>query len=328
MAPRLWPGRASTRAILLATAIGISASFGQVTLSAASQAADAPTANPGETLIGTPLRTPDFSQETFKRLSEDLAIAEARMRIAPDREDSFIWLGRRHGYLANYEKAVEVFTQGLAKYPESYRLLRYRARHLARSRQFAQSITDYERAAQLMEDLPDTVEPDGMPNALGLPLGTYKSNIHYYWGQTSFAVGDYTTMLRGMERAMELVPDYAYNDLLVPTSLWRYMALMKLGRRAEAQRIIRAVPSDLSLIENHAYYQAVQYLNGNLEEAESKSKNNILLAFTIAMQDMFEGNHTEAQARLEHIVKRSALGFWPAEVELVSTYKVTPQQAG
>ncbi|WP_417449963.1 tetratricopeptide repeat protein [Kordiimonas sp.] len=308
----------------MATAIGICASVGQAPLSHA----DIPAAlvpQSGYSLIGTPLRKPAFSENTLKQLEEDLEIAKARLRIAPNREDSYIWLGRRHGYLGDYAKAVEVFSAGLERFPESYRLLRYRGRHLARSRMFEQAITDYRQAASLMENVPDTVEPDGMPNALGLPLGTYKSNIHYYWAQTSFAVQDYETMLTGMEKSMEFVLPHAYNDLLVPTSLWRYIALMKLGRAQEADAVLAAVPNDLTLIENYAYYDALLHLKGELEQVEAKAVNNTMLAFAAAMKDQFEGRHQAAEKRLHAIVGGSALGFWPAEVELVTTYAYTPR---
>ena len=81
---------------------------------------------PRLTLIGTPLREPDWSPEVRARLEEDLAIAQAAMEVAPEREDSFIWLGRRLGYLARFPEAIEVFTRGLEVHPTSYRLYRDR----------------------------------------------------------------------------------------------------------------------------------------------------------------------------------------------------------
>ena len=44
---------------------------------------------PRVTLIGTPLREPEWSPEVRARLEEDLAIAQAAMNVAPDREDSY-----------------------------------------------------------------------------------------------------------------------------------------------------------------------------------------------------------------------------------------------
>ena len=82
----------------------------------------------GFTLIGTPLREPDWTRTTKARLEKDLEIAQAVMSIAPEREDSFIWLGRRLGYLVRYQEAIDVFSDGLELFPDSYKLLRFRVK--------------------------------------------------------------------------------------------------------------------------------------------------------------------------------------------------------
>ena len=153
--------------------------------------------NVTETLIGTPVTQPNWSEATRERLEKDLEIARAVMAVAPEREDSWIWLGRRLGYLARNGEAAEVFTEGLERFPDSYKLLRFRGRHLARNREFDRAIADYRRAAELVENIPDSYEPDGIINSRHQYLGSYRSNIHYYLGQTSWAVGDYEATLLG-----------------------------------------------------------------------------------------------------------------------------------
>lgn len=70
------------------------------------------------------------------------------MAVAPEREDSYIWLGRRLGYLTRWSEAIEVFGQGLERFPDSYKLLRYRGRHYARTRQF-------EKARAVVQQIPE-----------------------------------------------------------------------------------------------------------------------------------------------------------------------------
>ena len=65
-----------------------------------------------ETLIGTPITEPAWSPQTRARLEKDLEIAQAVMAIAPEREDSWIWLGRRLGYLARYTEKVTSASTG------------------------------------------------------------------------------------------------------------------------------------------------------------------------------------------------------------------------
>ena len=187
------------------------------------------------TLIGTPLRAPSFSAETKARLEKDLEIARATMAIAPEREDSYIWLGRRLGYLARFPEAIEVFTEGLQKFPDSYKLLRFRGRHLARNRQIERAVADYQRAAMLVENTEDSFEPDGIINARHQYLGSYRANIHYYLGQTSWALGDYAATLRGMERS-SMEPLVQHDDRRVATTYWRYLAHRKLGQHSARAR--------------------------------------------------------------------------------------------
>ncbi len=269
------------------------------------------------TLIGTPLRAPEFGLETRRRLDEDIAIARAALRIAPDREESFFWLGRRLGYAGRYCDAIDVFTQGLERFPDSYRLLRYRGRHLTRSRQFALGLADYRRAMQLMSGQPDSFEPDGLPNPLGLTLGTYQSNIIYYHAQTSFAVGDYERMVEGLARAYTLVPDFARDDMLPPTAYWTYLAYRKLGETDRARRAVAEIPADLALTENHEYHRAVKVFQGVLKPSDLTDNEGSLVKFALAMELRFAGDEAAATALLRELVEDNAQGFWPAEVELV-----------
>jgi tetratricopeptide (TPR) repeat protein len=268
-------------------------------------------------LIGTTLREPGWSPETKARLEKDLEIAQAVMRIAPDREDSYIWLGRRLGYLVRYQEAVDVFTQGLERFPDSYKLLRFRGRHLARSREFERAIADYRRAAKSVENVQDSYEPDGIINARHQYLGSYRANIHYYLGQTSWAVGDYESTLRGMEQSSG-EPLVQHDDRLVATTYWRYLAHRKLGQHDAAAQLVAEIPDDLELLENHTYYDGVLFFKGTLTEQELLLRADSIANFAIAMNHHFSGDDTTAESMWREIVESSAQGFWPAESELIA----------
>lgn len=271
----------------------------------------------GQTLLGTPLREPDWSPETRARLEEDLAIARAQFEVAPQREDSFIWLGRRLGYLTRWEEAIEVFTQGLEVHPESYKLLRFRGRHLARSRQLDLAIADYRRGSELMEGQQDSFEPDGIINARNQFLGTYKSNFHYYLAQTSYAVGDYETTVSGMERSYAEPLLGATSDRLVATSYWLYLAHRKLGQDAEARAVVDRVAEGLELVENFTYYNGVLFFKGVRTAEELLPEADSIVKFAIAMEHSFDGEQERAEEMWLEIVEGSAQGFWPAEAEIL-----------
>lgn len=275
---------------------------------------------PAQSLIGTPLRDPPWSPATRERLEKDLLIARAVMQVAPEREDSYIWLGRRLAYLERFPEAIEVFTQGLSKFPDSYKLLRFRGRKLARSRQFERALADYARGIELVENLQDSYEPDGIPNAQNRTLGSYRGNLHYYWGQTSWAVGNYADVLSGMQRSA--AEPLAQNpDHLISTKYWRYLALRKLGRHQEAAELVRDVPADLKLLENNTYYDGVRFMQGALSKEELMSRADAVSLFAVAMDHHFRGEREAAEKLWESIIVDTPQGFWPAETELLASRK-------
>jgi tetratricopeptide (TPR) repeat protein len=277
----------------------------------------------GETLLGTPLREPEWTPEVRARLEEDLAIARAQFEVAPEREDSFIWLGRRLGYLTRWEEAIEVFTRGLGLHPESYKLYRFRARHRARNRQLDLAIEDYRRAAELIAGQQDSFEPDGIINARNQFLGTYKSNIYYYLGQTSYAVGDYETTVSEMTRSA-LEPLGPSEDRKVSTAYWLYLAHRKLGQEEQARAAVAEVADDWEMIENLTYYQAVLYFKGLRTEEELLPEGDSIIKFAIAMEKSFRGEQEAAEQMWLDIVNASAQGFWPAEAELLFANNAEP----
>ena len=269
-----------------------------------------------ESLVGTPLSVPDWPPETRARLEKDLEIARAVMEIAPEREDSYIWLGRRLGYLTRWGEAIEVFTAGLEKFSDSYKLLRFRGRHLARNREFERAIADYRRAAELVESVQDSYEPDGIINARHQYLGSYRSNIHYYLGQTSFAMGDYQATYDGMMRAAA-EPLVQHDDRRVATGFWLYLALRKLGHEDQAQSVVDAIPEGLDLVENHDYYLGIRFFKGTLDEGELMQLAGLNSTFGVAMVHLLEGREVQAEAMLRELVAGSAQGYWPAETEIL-----------
>lgn len=270
-----------------------------------------------ETLIGTPIMEPEWSDNFRKRLETDLEIARAVMEIAPERQDSHIWLGRRYGYLTRYGEAIDVFSKGLEQFPDSYKLLKFRGRHLARNREFDLAIADYQRAAELVEHIQDSYEPDVIINARHQYLGSYRSNIHYYLGQTSWAIGDYQATLAAMTRAAS-EPLVQHDDRRVATGFWLYLALRKLDRHEQAQAVVAAIPEGLELVENHDYYDAVRFFKGTLSEEELLPRAGLNAKFGVGMVHLFEGRTQKADGILRELVAGSSQGYWPAETELLA----------
>jgi tetratricopeptide (TPR) repeat protein len=265
---------------------------------------------------GIEFKETKYSPTTQAMLELDLEIAKVAFQVAPDREDSYSWLGRRYGYLGMLPEAIGVFSEGLKKFPNSYKLYRYRGRHLARNYQFGQAISDYHMALELIKDQPDTYEPNGIPNALDLTISTFKQNIPYYLGQTSMATGDYETVIKGMDEAINVPVLFAYMEELIPVTLWKYLALRKLGRHGEAEAELKKVPDQYDLIENDQYHNAVNYLKGMYTRDEFLAMADGIGKYVIAMKDHFDGDNESAIKLWTEVTNDGPRGFWPAEAEL------------
>ena len=276
-----------------------------------------PVAEPGKTLTGQLLRTPAWSASTREKLELDLEIARAVFEVAPDREDSYIWLGRRLGYLGRYAEAIDVFTAGLQKFPDSYRLHRFRGRHRARNRDFDGAIADYEDGLKKMMGHPDSFEPDGLPNSRGLTISTYRGNLHYYLGQTSFATGNYRRMITELDLSAESPIALDIPDHRLAVVFWQYLAHMKLGQVERADALLHSVPDELQLIENETYHRAIKVLQGATPPHVAETDGDSLSRFALGMRLEFDGDRSASNRVLGELVDDSALGYWPAEVELV-----------
>ena len=268
----------------------------------------------GATLTGRAIQVPGWSEETRNRLETDLEVAKAVFAAAPEREDSWIWLGRRYGYLGHYEDAIAVFSAGLDRFPDSYKLHRFRGRHRARNRDFTGAIADYRVGLEKMQGIADSFEPDGVPNARRLTISTYRSNLHYYLGQTSFATADYTAMLTHLDASLESPIALDIDDHRIAVAFWKYLALKKLGRDAEAVAVLAVLPDEPELIENDSYFAAIQVFES---ASELPAEADSLARFAAAMNAVLAGDTTRGAELLEAVITNSALGYWPAEAELM-----------
>ena len=61
-------------------------------------------------------------------------------------------------------------------------MYRHRGHRYVSIREFDRAIADLEYAATLIEGTEDEIEPDGMPNAMNIPVSSLHSNIWYHLG--------------------------------------------------------------------------------------------------------------------------------------------------
>ncbi|MGD8278389.1 MAG: hypothetical protein PVH00_10205 [Gemmatimonadota bacterium] len=255
------------RSRFLATVLSVAAlvtACGAPARPAATRTADAQTLPDGAeavSLLGEPLVAPELEPETRARLEADLAAARAAFDHTPENADSIIWLGRRLAYLGRYREAIATFTEGIRLHPEDARLYRHRGHRHITVRQFDDAIRDLEAAAGLVRGRPDEVEPDGAPNAFGIPTSTLQSNIWYHLALAHYLEGDFERALPAWLECMDVSGN---DDMLVATSDWLYMTYRRLGREADAEAVLEPIHAGMRILENDAYHRRLLMYRGEI----------------------------------------------------------------
>ncbi len=275
--------------------------------------ADTPRNAVAVALTGEPLPAIELDAAKLLELEVDLGHARILFEAEEASLESTIWLGRRLAYLGQYREAVEVFTEGLKRYPESYRLLRHRGHRFLTLREPARAVEDLELARALCRKHPDQVEQDGAPNPQGIPRGTTHSNIGYHLGLAYFVQADWESALEIYRWNLE--SNVTNDDMLVATSYWLVLTLRKLGREQEAQSVLANIRPEMDVIENHAYHDLLLLFRGErdpellLDAAEASELGFATTAFGIAQHRMHSG---QTRAAVELLQRIEATSFWPA----------------
>ncbi|HUP47757.1 MAG TPA: tetratricopeptide repeat protein [Thermoanaerobaculia bacterium] len=203
-------------------------------------------------LLGEPLARPQFLPEVTARREQQLEEARAELERNPGSADALIWVGRRLAYLGRYRETIEVFSEGVRRFPNDARFLRHRGHRFITVREVGRAVEDLEQASRLVSGKRDEIEPDGLPNARNIPVSTLHSNICYHLGLAYYLQGDFERALPVYQRC---AVEATNPDQLVSVSHWLYMTLRRLGRPKEAEHVLDAISSGLDVIENMAYHK-------------------------------------------------------------------------
>ena len=273
----------------------------------------------GDTLVA-PEQPPDVRAVYVERYRE----AEEALSRAPDDVEALIWMGRRTAYLGRYREAIDIYTHAMTLHPDDARLYRHRGHRYVTVRELDNAIADFERAAELTEDQPDEVEPDGLPNALGIPTSTLQFNIWYHLALAHYVKGDLEAALEAYDSCMAVS---VHPDSVAATSYWLYMTLRRLGRDEKAAEILDGVDADMEIIESAGYLNLLLLFKGErtLEDLVGPSGNEATLqstttAYGLGVWHMLSGRDAQAREMFERILtgrnQWAAFGFVAAEGEL------------
>lgn len=279
---------------------------------------DSATAAPGTaavvatSLLGEPLSPRPIGDEARAALERNLAAARAAYDHTPGDADSIIWFGRRLAYLERYNDAIGVFTEGVEKHPDDARMYRHRGHRYLSVRRFDDAVADLTRAAELVRDTPDSVEPDGAPNARGIPLSTTNGNIYYHLALAHYLKGDYEPSLAAWREALRISTN---DDTRVAVTDWLYMTLRRLGRHDEARALLAPITADLEIIENDAYHRRLLFYKGDLPAdsllvpGQTDELQYVTQGYGVGNWYLVEGDTTRAYEIFDRVLDT---GYWAA----------------
>jgi tetratricopeptide (TPR) repeat protein len=275
-------------------------------------------------LLGDTLRAPELPDSL--RAARERQLTEARAAYARDSSaDALVWVGRRIAYLGRYRDAVEVFASGIEAFPDDARFYRHRGHRYLSLRRLDPAVQDLERAARIIAGQPDEVEPDGLPNARNTPTSTLQSNIWYHLGLAYYLRGDFENALRAYRQCLGVSKN---PDMLVATSNWLYLTLRRLGRTADAARVLAPINNDLDIIENRSYQRLLLMYKGELPQdsvlrlspSGEPSLDDVTTAYGVGTWHLVNGRQAEADRIFRAVVgarsQWAAFGYLAAEAEL------------
>jgi tetratricopeptide (TPR) repeat protein len=207
---------------------------------------------------------PEAEPEAATAEDPQLTAARAAWENTPTDVDSIIWYGRRVGYTGAFADAVAIYTEGLTHHPDEPRLLRHRGHRYISLRDFPRAIADLEHARTLVAGKPDEVEPDGQPNARGIPTSTLHSNIRYHLALAHYVTGDFAAALPIWAEDARLAANL---DQRVASTYWWVLTLGQLGRHREAGAMLAPIRADWDIIENGSYHRLLLWMKGELAES-------------------------------------------------------------
>jgi len=277
-------------------------------------------------LSGIRYYEPEWPPRVKAKLDSNLVIAQRNFKNDPS-EENYIWLGRRLAYLYEYDSAIGVFSEGLQKYPESYKLLRHRGHRYITERKFDDAIEDLERAAELMKGLPLEPEPDGAPNKFNIQLSNTQFNVWYHLGLVHYLKGEFA---KSEHAYLECLKVSNNDDLLAATVDWLYMTYRRAGKHAEATKLLSLIHDDMTIIENESYFLRLNLYRGKLkpedvlnvsDTTEDADLNVATQGYGVGNWYLVNGDTSMANDIFEKVVDGkhfSAFGFIAAEVELIA----------
>ncbi len=269
------------------------------------------------TLSGEPL----YPAAPGQVVLDNLAAAQEIYAAEPNDADNIIWYGRRTAYTGDFRGAIEIFSEGIEKFPNDDRMYRHRGHRYISIREFDRAIADLEQAAKLIEGKENETEPDGAPNAQNIPVSSRHGNIWYHLGLAYYLKQDWENAFRAYQNGFNSGRN---DDNRVSTTHWLYSIKRRMGDEEGAAKVLDVITADMKIIENFSYYHLCLFYKGDMTVQElmgngDDTPSGASAAYGLANWYYVTGDDEMALEHLNALVATSswaAFGFIAAEADL------------
>lgn len=262
---------------------------------------------------GQPLYRYDVPAEKRAEVYERIAGLEASDAKT---EDDYLTLGYLYAEVGSFQAAIDLYSRGLAQFPESFRLLRHRGHRYLNVRELEKAIADLEMALPLVEQHQRQHGVAYQYNLAGEQFGTYEHWIWYHIGLYHYLNGNYAQAAAGYQRCVET----ATSDIrLIGATDWLWNAYQKAKEPAKAAAALEVVSAAIETAPQHAYVQRVRVYKGltdpqsllDLDKpGDQWSGRDITLGYGIANWHELKGDERTAQLIYKKILEAAPWSSW------------------
>lgn len=290
----------------------------------ASEAAHAPLPEDVQavSLLGDTLRAPELPDSVRAVRTAQLEDAMADLEARPEDPDALIWAGRRLAYLGRYREAIDLFSRGIDAHPDDARFYRHRGHRYITTRRFQEAEQDLRLGTERVADSEDEIEPDGQPNALGIPMSSLHFNLWYHLGLAHYLQGELEQAFLAFNEARDVAH---HTDGVVAASYWLANIAGRLHLDDRLAALLEDVDADADIIESVSYLNVLLLHAGEVAEEDVFQGDTSTLASTTTAYGVgnwhyMHGRTDRGLTIWERIVEESdqwaAFGFIAAEAEL------------
>jgi tetratricopeptide (TPR) repeat protein len=274
-------------------------------------------------LSGKPLFSPAPDAKVLWKSDSVIQTIRSKSNLS---EDDFIEIGKQLVATARYKEAVENYTTGLNKFPESFKLLRHRGHRYLTLRKLDLALNDLLKARDLIKSQPDTWEFD----TEGKKTDTYQHQIEYHLGVDLFLHGAYKKAVKAFEKSLK---EAHVGNEIVGTTDWLYHSYQRNGQEKEAQELLITITPDFNADHEQAYFRRIMFYKGIIKPNELVDETappekltiqDVTKLYGLANWYAFQGNKEKAKELYAKIIQSNS---WPAfaylasEIELAKNLK-------